>query len=164
MKRLATAIALLVTLCAGAQTADLMVIGTIGGGYADANIDVSYTAGEAMIETQTTATVIITQGFHQPTATPPTGVEEAPDNEFILYPNPATDVLHLAMGEGNTFGASAVLRIFDTKGQLVHAEELNNLDQKGTLQLQVQALSPGQYHIQLHNRDGHESHLSFVKL
>ena len=163
MKKLATAIAVLSTLSVFAQTADQMVIGSLGGSFTGASLDVNYTAGEAIIETKV-ATVIVTQGFHQPAAQSIFVEETAMNMNILLYPNPTTDILYLEIREVNTFSSTAELSIYDIFGKLVHSEVLQNLDQNGMVQLNVNALTSGQYQSQLIRSDGEVCRIQFMKL
>jgi type IX secretion system substrate protein len=71
------------------------VIGSAGGENSSGNLSVSYTVGEAMIETIASGTLILTQGFQQPDEKP-VGISIPEINvEISAYPNPTGDVVIL---------------------------------------------------------------------
>ncbi len=65
-------------------------------------------------------------------------------NAFLVYPNPATDVVHLNLT------SNYLVSVFDTKGALVYAERLG----KGTHTLPCALWSKGIYHIHATNGMG----------
>jgi Secretion system C-terminal sorting domain len=71
------------------------VIGSAGGENSAGNLSVSYTVGEAMIETIASGTLILTQGFQQPTDEA-VGISIPEfEVEISAYPNPTGDVVIL---------------------------------------------------------------------
>lgn len=73
---------------------------TTGGGYhANPTTAISYTIGEPVIATATTASTMLTQGFQQPWADITTVVDEpqAEGPSINVYPNPVRHTLHIAL-------------------------------------------------------------------
>lgn len=161
MKRVLIIIAAGFSFGLSAQTADQYVIGSIGGSFANANIDVNYTAGEAVIQTQSTAQVILTQGFHQPDMGS-LGVNEIAEiGTLLLYPNPTTSMLNVKMNDVG-HGGNAELEVFDLNGQRVYSETIYTTG-SGAVQLNVEALPPGHYQLRVLSSDGFVSRAKFVK-
>lgn len=146
-----------------AQTADQMVIGALGGDFSNANIDVNYTAGEVVIQTETTANVIVTQGFHQPLDGIGGLYEMENTTAMTLFPNPTKDVLNVRIDEYGQLNGEAELVIYDINGQQVHNETLYYLNQNGTVQLNVGSLSSGHYQVRILTSDGIVSRAKFIK-
>lgn len=146
-----------------AQTADQYVIGALGGSFANAAIDVNYTAGEAIIQTVTTAQVIVTQGFHQPNEIL-SGIDElAREGTLALYPNPANELLNVSLDNIPQFSGNVELEIYSINGQRVFRESIQPIDQNGTLQLHIENLMPGHYQLRIITSDGYVGRAKFVK-
>ena len=69
-----------------------------------------------------------------------------------IYPNPATNVLKLSLENG--FSKNTGLEIFDETGKLVMSKQLQNLDFKGIIQLDITSLSNGRYFVRLTDSTG----------
>ena len=164
MKQIITILAVGFSFGINAQTADQYVIGSIGGSFSNATIDVNYTAGEAVIQTLTSATVIVTQGFHQPSDSL-SGLEEIElfDN-LSLFPNPANDVLNIRLdGNQDNYSGEAELEIYSINGQRVYNDQLNNIDLNWGIQIHVENLMPGHYQVRLITPDGRVGRAKFIK-
>lgn len=70
-------------------------------------------------------------------------VDEKEGNEFIVYPNPASDVVTIVMKEGS----SDKIEIFNSAMQLVKSENMNSTK----TQINVQSLSTGMYFVKINN-------------
>ena len=84
-----------------AQSLERQVIGTAGDYVENGDISLSYTVGEPIIETAITGTLILTQGFQQPDAQKTSsGIDQdvaGIEVGFNVFPNPATDILHVSL-------------------------------------------------------------------
>lgn len=98
------------------------VVTTSGDFFSNSTAELSWTLGEIMGETYTTASVHLTQGQQQTMYDPdPTGSVIIEENvELDLYPNPAQDHITLISSEP-TVSVSFV----DSRGRLVKNIELN---------------------------------------
>lgn len=77
------------------------------------------------------------------------GMESTPGSEaFVLWPNPTADHLNIA---GLAAGIAS-LRITDMNGKVVM--ERNGLRNQAMLQVDIHALEPGRYHVQLTKPEG----------
>jgi hypothetical protein len=77
-----------------AQTLQASVIGAQGGHYVGSNGHATWTIGEIVTETVSTATGVLTQGFHQPYLVKVTGID-GNETTLAFYPNPVSDLLHI---------------------------------------------------------------------
>lgn len=99
------------------------VLATTGAELQSGNLSIAFTIGEPVIATQTGDSVVITQGFHQPSTDLTTTVVAAPDPSIQVsaFPNPAREQVTLV-----AHGVEGVLeyRLHDALGRLVetHAQ------------------------------------------
>lgn len=154
-----------VTTLSYAQTVDLQVIGSLGGSYADANIDVNYTAGEAVIETVASGSIVLTQGFHQPDYGLNALEEQVIDNNISLYPNPTRDELNIAFtNNAKNYGTIEVM-VVDLQGKQVYSEEVTLIPgANDIIQLDCGSLKSGQYLLSIRSADGQISRAKFTRL
>lgn len=87
------------------------------------------------------------------------GVSTSTASTMRLFPQPASDVLHVVRGTVN--GDRAVLRIMDHMGRLVREEVVANSG-GATLELSLTGLAAGQYVLELRNGE-HCDRVVFVK-
>ena len=76
------------------------------------------------------------------------GVNAVLSNSFNLYPNPATNIVHITNGENMLVQQIAV---YDTAGKLITTENYNN---KTEIQLNVENLASGTYLLHLKTAEG----------
>lgn len=161
MKYLLVIISVILLSTHNAQSVDLQVIGSVGGSYADSNIEVDYTAGEAVIETVSSGPIVLTQGFHQP-GYGLTGLEEVVVNsEISLYPNPVNNELNISFNEINDYSGNVTVNIYDTQGKLMMSEVYNV--NSGIVQMDLSSLGTGHYLVQVQDSDGMISRAQIVK-
>ena len=153
------------TTLAKGQSADLQLIGSIGGDFANASIDVNFSAGEAIIETQSSATIVVNQGFQQPLELI-SGLNELNlGNEITLFPNPVSAELNIEFSDNATTSGHVEVLVFNANGQIVLREESTVLGGNGAMiQVDLRALEPGHYLIQLQDANGSKNRANFVKL
>lgn len=111
-------------------------------------VSLSWTIGEAIIETISNETNTLTQGFHQSKLEMVTAIEHQPEKEIInkvfdLYPNPTNG--NLAIDVKEVYEKMQV-RIFNVSGQQIFIQEFEN---KQLLQLNLSDLTEGIYTIKL---------------
>jgi len=151
-------------LCAQGQSADHQLIGSLGGDFSNADIDVNYSAGEAVIPTLLSAGIIVTQGFQQPSLAGVVGLEELVlHNSLVLFPNPATAELNIRFTDLTTANEVSV-KVYNAYGQLVIGESINLFNESGnTIQLNTSALERGQYSVQILTEEGKIARSKFIK-
>jgi hypothetical protein len=122
-KLLLLACILSLTRIASAQTLSPEVIGSSGGHYISGNSQLSWTVGEAVINTHSTGNIKLTQGFHQPYNN-----VSAVDNlssgaiYVIVFPNPTADLIALQL---SSFGNYSI-QIFDILGRNLENKKVEN--------------------------------------
>lgn len=75
-------------------------------------------------------------------------VDETPQTDVALYPNPAKDLIYLQLPEDNE---NYVVTVYDVSGRQVIQQNFNN---NGRLELQTGVLSPGYFTLSVRKRDG----------
>ncbi len=83
-----------------------------------------------------------------------TGIDNVPAVTAKVYPNPATDMLHVELNGGNP----EQLNIFDVTGKTVYTEAVNSRN----IAISTGTLAPGAYLLQLKGKDGNAT-VRFVK-
>jgi hypothetical protein len=77
------------------------------------------------------------------------------DQEMVLYPNPATDVLTVSSLNGT------VMHVFDVNGRVVHSQSMN-VQEEGLMRLDVSDWSNGIYLMTVSEKDGSVNRKRFV--
>ncbi len=123
-----------------AQQVQPFVITTNGNTYQNNNVQISYTVGETVVYTLTSANSILTQGYQQPHYNITLIPQHNDDNLNIsIYPNPTTDELyiHIISPHNNTF----TLDLYDLTGKRIYQ---NTFTHK-TITLPLQQVATGKY-------------------
>ncbi|MBI4929984.1 MAG: T9SS type A sorting domain-containing protein [Bacteroidetes bacterium] len=96
------------------------VIGSAGTFATSASGSMSWTIGEVMTETYSSANNFFTQGFHQPESIPISVNEISSSQNISVYPNPTS-------GEFTVYGlqSEVQLQIFNSLGQMVFETTVN---------------------------------------
>ena len=82
-----------------------------------------------------------------------TGIEES-QNELVIYPNPANDMLNIkGFGEGNYY-------IFNILGEVIYSHVIN----QDKITIDISSLQPGKYFVQVENKGELSKMSSFIKL
>ena len=168
MKKLVFIFCLFLLTDLSAQSVDRQLIGSAGGSFSTANINLSFSVGEAVIGTFTEGSIIISQGFQQAEAGASGGgvgtVELLLNNDFSAYPNPVKNNLFL---DFTSIGSDLDLNImvYDLNGNLVFEQSAQVYkDVGGTVKLNMDRLSAGAYIVRLKDKSGSESRFSVVKV
>jgi hypothetical protein len=133
------------------------VIGSSGGTDSTANSQVTWSVGEAIIETGTVGSTDFTQGYVQPIFLIVSLKEVNSSNVSLsLFPNPANQEFNLVI-EG-PLESIFYLRITNTSGQLVREESF--YEAKHTVN--INELLPATYFVEIINEEG--SYYSKLKL
>ncbi len=149
-----------------AQSIDRQVIGNAGGGFSTGNFEISQTVGEAVTQSFTTGSAIISQGFQQGyTSAPPVSTEELNlDDAFSYYPNPVTSSLFLNF-KNRTDQLKLNIKVYDLNGNLL-LQQSEIIDQGfgKIIELNMGNLSIGNYIVELNNYNGALSRIQIVKV
>lgn len=120
------------------------VISTTGTHAAGANVQLSWTIGEPVIETFTGTSVILTQGFHQSRLTVTT-VDPVvyPGVTLLVYPNPVSSFLKLEIkGEGLK---DLSFCLYDINGRLLQNKQVENQPEM----IGMENYAPGAYFLKV---------------
>jgi hypothetical protein len=127
-----------------AQVPDLKVIASAGTSYQVENFQLDWTLGEPVILTLENPTVILTQGFHQPTYELISAVD-FPEwtGRIYVFPNPVSTELNIRIEFQES--EEGVLELIDMAGQCVWKDSFSGklIDKN----FQVSGLTAGQYHL-----------------
>jgi Secretion system C-terminal sorting domain len=115
IKTVATFVMLVGVNIANAQTLTPVVIASTGGYGSGAWGSLSYTGGEAVIQTGVSSVVTLTQGFHQPLIKPNLGIKTpTTDDPILFFPNPAHDYINIT-----TTLTKGEVRLYNDVGQVL---------------------------------------------
>ncbi len=143
---------ILATSVAFSQSIDRQVISSTGGYSEAGNISVSYTVGEPMVETFEAGTIVLTQGFQQPDASP-VGMEDINSGISILaYPNPTEGEIILDFTTTREMELS--IGLMDVLGKQVSVTENISVSTGTKHLMDLSALASGNYFIVLKSADG----------
>ena len=94
-----------------AQSLSPEVVATSGHQGTSASSQLDWTVGEAIIETASSSSNVLTQGFHQPAYTITALAQPQPrtDIQLTAYPNPATHWVNLGISRENTSPVTVML-------------------------------------------------------
>ena len=120
------------------------VISSAGKTIINGNYNVSWTVGEAVINTLSAGGTILTQGFHQPLLIEilPTGIEKGLLLDMIAYPNPAFDKV---LFKGGDPSGIYHVRVVDKLGRVLLQKTLPASD----LEILVEGYNNGTYLIEV---------------
>jgi hypothetical protein len=103
---------------------------------------------DTLMNPDVNASLLVVEGEHV------LGNEEFASTTFSLYPNPATDYLHISGNEAYGFTTAA---IYDLSGRLVKTAKISD----GSIN--IQSLAKGTYVVTLKNKDGKEFSKKVIK-
>lgn len=138
---------------ASGQSIERSVIGSLGGYSSSGNVSLSFTVGETVVSTVSSGSVILTQGFQQPT-TASTGVKQVSHfGNLTVFPNPSSGLFQIKLE--NSLGNNNDLlkaEVYDGAGKLVLSNQIQINQQNGSIDLSH--LPSGIYHLGLSNSMG----------
>jgi hypothetical protein len=104
--------------CFGSVIQAQQLVSTAGDFFQNNSGSLSFSIGELAIETFSTASIILTQGFHQ-TNLVAVSIKEMPglDYEITVYPNPVQDFVTLKIPKEKLVGKQ--FKLYDTNGKLL---------------------------------------------
>lgn len=148
MKKIIYTALLLTPLLGQAQDLDQNVIGTAGTYSESGTASLSWTIGEAVVETVSDGTTTLTQGFQQGNLSVSLLINETElNNKIKVYPNPVTDNLFIETTEKDL-----TFRLININGQVVKTGQV--LNQKEQIDFTV--LPKGTYILKLDNNKTHK--------
>ena len=147
LKRLFIIGVLLAGMHAHAQTLSPEVQASSGDYSTSANASLSWTLGEVAVETYSSGSNIITQGFQQPELLI-TKVEEAAAGIAVsIYPNPSAGQVSIAFS--STEARKVEMQVLDMSGKLVSKHEEALAQGAQTVSIDLTSLAAGQYMLKI---------------
>ena len=166
MKSLTTLIAILFFYQLSAQvTIERQLVGTTGGSFVNGSIDMNFSVGEAVISTETSGSIILTQGFQQADENA-VGLNEMNENFGInLYPNPFSSSVIIEFKDNSSKNGQLSFKVYDNQGKVVYNqnEELNN-GYGNKIQLDLSHLVTGHYIVFITDANGRISRSTITKI
>ena len=135
------------------------VISSAGAIHDSANLQVSWTIGEPIVETFSSGGTILTQGFHQSKLVV-TAIDPIPlaGFEIEVYPNPTSGDVNIKLNKGNI--SKLRFSLYSSQGEQISQQEFSNQVE----QINIQLLAPGYYMLKIANdTDTSEKTFKIVK-
>lgn len=139
-----------------AQSMSRQVVASAGHHATNSSGSLSSTVGEIVINTATSGTFLLTQGFQQPDANP-TGINKTNGIEvsYSLFPNPASDAITLSLKA--SAGISVNIYIYDAAGRLIQQLEKAVMNESSyTHSFNIASCSAGNYYLKIVNQSASE--------
>jgi hypothetical protein len=136
-----------------AQSVSPDVIASAGDYFSNASGSISWTLGEPMGETYTSANNVLTQGFQQPWDFGTAVVGTTPVNAEV-YPNPTADLVHVQFGDNSN--GQYVIEVYNTLGQQLRSSTCTATPSSETV-ISLQNYADGIYFITVRKADGTET-------
>jgi hypothetical protein len=132
--------------CLRAQTIERQVTGAAGAYQLASWGSLSATVGEAVINTSSSGSLVLTQGFQQPTQTDVAVYRLPGDNVSVkVFPVPAVDEINVVINPGGNDAQYSVV-IFDMPGSQIRVpcQNLNN-GKETSLLFDIRSIATGSY-------------------
>ena len=144
MKKLPTFFLVLPLLLLFCKSRAQEVISSAGATHSSANLQLSWTVGEPMVETFSAGGTILTQGFHQSKLVI-TAIDPIPLAGFELevYPNPTSGEVNIKVNKGNI--SSLRFFLYTSQGEQILRQEFSGQIEPINMQL----LAPGYYMLKI---------------
>ena len=138
-------IIIVILFLAGSVVSAQQVVSSNGDSQSAAGVEVSWTVGEAIIETFIGGSNTLTQGFHQTKLTI-TAVSELliPGLEIKVFPNPTQDFITVHFSE---YIEGSRYFLYDFTGKLLENKLINSAD----MEIDMKKYASGQYILKLSN-------------
>lgn len=158
MKQLIKSVLVSATMVAGLSfgsfAQELEIIGSAGTEATSSSASISYTVGELVVETGTSSSSVLTQGYQQGFLTP-VAIDEVPAELAIsLYPNPTSEFLILESANLNKFDQ---ITMYDINGKLLWSEN-GNSQVENRLRVDFTPYAAGNYILKLVDSQNQESY------
>jgi hypothetical protein len=140
------AIIILMLFLAGSMVSAQQVVSSNGDSQSAAGVEVSWTLGEAVIETFIGVSNTLTQGFHQTKLTiTPVSEILIPGLEIKVFPNPTPDIIRIHFSE---FVEGSRFWLYDLRGKLLEHKLIHSAD----TEINMRNYASGQYILKLTNK------------
>ncbi len=166
MKNLLAFIALLFFFQISAQvTVERQLIGSIGGSFVNGNIDLNFSVGEAVITTETSGSIILTQGFQQADDNA-VGIDEISKEIGIkIFPNPFTSSVTIEFTDNDSKNGDISFKIYNNQGKIVYKQDEHLSNGYGNkIQLDLSHLIAGHYIVFITDANDRVSRITISKI
>ncbi len=133
------------------------VVSPAGAHHQSQAMSISWTLGEAVIETFVSGEYILTQGMHQGELLV-TSIHEHEMISVNVFPNPVTNVLHIELANDFMDG-ELTMQLFDISGKLIDSQKISHPE---TL-YPFQKYKPGVYMLSITLESGERQTFRIVK-
>ena len=139
-------IIILILFLAGSVVSAQQVVSSNGDSKSAAGIEVSWTLGEAVIETLISGSNTLTQGFHQTKITI-TALSEIlfPGLDIKVFPNPTPEIITIQFSE---YMEGSRYWLYDLRGKLLENKLISSAD----TEINMKNYASGQYILKLTNK------------
>ena len=153
MKSLITLILSTIAISISAQSIERQVIGSTGGTATTGNIIVTSTTGEVAVSTNSTASIVQTQGYQQAVDSSSVSIAEIENTaKMKLYPNPTTNSAKLEIS--SNFNSATTIAVYSLDGKLISSNSLTLTSGiESSIQIDVSAQASGVYIIRIIGED-----------
>jgi len=149
MKNILIIILLFITNSMWSQTIEKQVIGTLGGDYSNGNRSVNATAGEAIVQTFTSGSFILLQGFQQANNENVSVEEIEIDANYKLYPNPTTNATLLEITSVSQ-STTVTVNVYSPLGSIIQSNIMSlEPNSKSSLSIDLSNQSNGMYFVEI---------------
>lgn len=124
-----------------------------GGIMSNANAKLSFTIGEVVTGNIANASSKLTQGFQQNWIVSTGITENIKDNNILVYPNPASDIINIKFEK--EIYAKAIIELLDINGKVLLMQ--NVADNKAEIQINLSNYSDDIYFIKVSSQHGKTS-------
>ena len=83
------------------------------------------------------------------------------EEKFILFPNPAEDVVYLQIGAKIT--EDIIIEIVDASGKIIKFQKVSNAMANSIIEIDVQVLPSGTYFVNIVDKEGNETTRRMIK-
>ena len=127
------------------------VVSTAGNSVEEGGIEISWTLGDLVIETQESGSIILTQGFQQSYYSISSLIEPVSDNfKLKVYPNPASEFIWISIESDEP--TDVIIELYDLNGKLIKNNILKRAE--GQIKIPVNDLSASQYILKVSDSSG----------
>ena len=139
-------IIILILFLAGSVVSAQQVVSSNGDSKSAAGVEVSWTLGEAVIETLISGSNTLTQGFHQTKITI-TALSEIlfPGLDIKVFPNPTPEIITIQFSE---YMEGSRYWLYDLRGKLLENKLISSAD----MEINMKNYASGQYILKLTNK------------
>ena len=139
-------IIILILFLAGSVVSAQQVVSSNGDSKSAAGVEVSWTLGEAVIETLISGSNTLTQGFHQTKITI-TALSEIlfPGLDIKVFPNPTPEIITIQFSE---YMEGSRFWLYDLRGKLLENKLISSAD----TEINMKNYASGQYILKLTNK------------